>query len=150
MKRAEISEIFPEATAEQVEAIMALHGQSIADVGKLENDLKAAQEALATAKAGDKSGELKKALDDLAAAQTELNGLKAANELRETRAKVAAAKGIPAHLLTGDTEEACAAQADAILAFAKPADYPLAPDGGEPVNNSGDAWTAFSAQLSKN
>lgn len=150
MKRTEITEIFPEATAEQVEAIMKLHGKGIADVETLEKDLKATQEALATAKAEDKSKELKDAQKALATTQAELNSLKAANALRDTREKVAAAKGIPAHLLTGETEEACAAQADAILAFAKTSDYPPVADGGEPTNTGGDAWTAFSAQLSKN
>lgn len=148
MKRAEISEIFPEATKEQVEAIMTLHGKALADVEKLENDLKAAQEALATAKAGDKSEELRKALESLAATNSELSALKAANEVRQIREKVSTAKGIPINLLTGETEEACAAQADAILAFAKPSDYPPVADGGEPTNTGGDAWTQFSAQLS--
>lgn len=150
MKRAEISEIFPEATKEQVEAIMSLRGKDIADMERLENDLKAAQEALATAKAGDKSEELRKALEELAAANSELNGLKAANEVRQIREKVSTAKGIPINLLTGDTEESCAAQADAILAFAKPSDYPPVADGGEPPISGGDAWASLASQISKN
>ena len=49
------------------------------------------------------------------------------------REKVSTDKKIPASLLTGETEEACSAQADAILAFAKTAPgYPHLPDGGEP------------------
>lgn len=153
MQRTDIVEIFPEATKEQLDAIMGLNGADInaakKDMGKLTNDLKAAQTALETAKTSDKSEELRKALEDLAAANTELNGLKAANEVRQIREKVSAAKGIPMNLLTGDTEAACAAQADAILAFAKPSDYPPVADGGEPPTPGGDAWTQFSAQLFK-
>lgn len=61
----------------------------------------------------------------------QLDALNSANALREVRAKVSAATGIPAELLTGDTEEACTAQAQAILKFAKPG-YPSVRDGGDP------------------
>ena len=50
---------------------------------------------------------------------------------QEVRAKVSAATGVPADLLSGDTEEACTAQAQAILKFAKPG-YPNVRDGGDP------------------
>ena len=43
------------------------------------------------------------------------------------RARVAASTGVPVELLTGDTEEACTAQAQAALKFAK-AKQPGYPD----------------------
>lgn len=85
--------------------------------------------------------ELQKANERAAALKTELDGLKKANQLRELRANVAREKGVPEVLLTGETEEACKAQADAILAFAKGGNgYPPVRDGGE-VNNSGKLAT---------
>ena len=54
--------------------------------------------------------------------------------IRLTREKVAGEKKVPAHLLTGETEEACAKQADEILAFAQPSGYPQIRDGGDPRN----------------
>jgi hypothetical protein len=47
------------------------------------------------------------------------------------REKVSKATGVPASLLTGDTEEACTAQANGIAEFAKPTAYPVIRDGGE-------------------
>lgn len=85
--------------------------------------------------------ELQKAKERAEALQTELDGLKKVNQLRELRASVAKEKGVPEALLTGETEEACKAQADAILAFAKGGNaYPPVRDGGE-VNNSGKLAT---------
>lgn len=70
----------------------------------------------------------------------ELANLKAENALRDIRQNVATEKGLPASLLTADTEEACRAQADAILAFARPAHTaPSVPDGGEAHTSSGGA-----------
>ena len=75
--------------------------------------------------------ELQKVTESRDALQAELDGLKKQAEVRQARDKVAEAKGVPAHLLTGETEEECTAQADAILAFAKKPDYPTVKDGGE-------------------
>lgn len=70
----------------------------------------------------------------------ELSELKAANAVRDIRQKVAEEKKIPLALLTADTEEACQAQADAILAFARPAHTaPTVPDGGETNTSSSGA-----------
>ena len=77
----------------------------------------------------------KKATEKAAKLQQQLDALNSANVLREIRAKVSAATGIPAELLTGDTEEACTAQAQAILKFAKPG-YPAVRDGGDPHHTS--------------
>ena len=60
----------------------------------------------------------------------ELDGMKATEALRVMREKVAADKKVPVNLLTGETEDECASQADSILAFAKPT-YPNVRDGGE-------------------
>lgn len=141
MQRTDITEIFPDATKEQLDALMDLNGKDInnarGDLSTLQSELKKAQEALAAAAAGDKSAELQDTIGKLQAAQTELETLKAANTLRETREKVAAAKGIPINLLTGETEEACTAQADAILAFAAQNEAFALKDGGEPLGKGG-------------
>ena len=68
--------------------------------------------------------------------QQELDQIRQAESIREIRAKVAAETGIPTNLLTGDTEEACKEQAEAIKAFAKPA-YPTLRDAGEVGGASG-------------
>lgn len=62
-------------------------------------------------------------------------------DARNARDKVAAEKGVPASLLTGTTEEECAAQAEAMLKWRGPAqNYPAVPDGGE-VRHSGGGKT---------
>ena len=53
-----------------------------------------------------------------------------ANAVRAVRDKVSAATAVPAGLLSGESEEDCTAQAQAILEFAKPG-YPSVRDGGE-------------------
>lgn len=69
--------------------------------------------------------------------KAQLDALNSANARRDMIARVAAATGCPAELLTGDTEEACTAQAQDITAFAKsqqPAGYPNVRDGGDPYH----------------
>ena len=81
--------------------------------------------------------DLQKAQEQAAALQAQVNALQAEKQVRQIREKIAADKKIPASLLTGDTEEACTQQADAILAFAgSRAGYPAVKDGGE-VNAQG-------------
>ena len=75
--------------------------------------------------------ELQKAQEERDALKAELEGMKKANSVRELREKDAKEKNIPANLLTGETEEDCTAQADAILSFAMPNAYPAVKDGGE-------------------
>ena len=94
------------------------------------DDLKAKATKYDEAEEASKS-ELQKITESRDALQAELDGLKKQEALRQTRDKVAEAKGVPAHLLTGETEEECSAQADSILAFAKKPDYPTVKDGGE-------------------
>lgn len=78
--------------------------------------------------------ELQKATERADALQVELDKLKGANALRDMRNKVAEETGIPVNLLTGNTEEECREQAQAIAAYAKPTGYPQVRDGGEVVN----------------
>ena len=75
--------------------------------------------------------ELQKAAEKAAALQAELDGLKKAAAIRTVRDKVAQETGVPASLLTADTEEGCSEQAKAILSFAQPGTYPNVQDGGE-------------------
>lgn len=70
------------------------------------------------------------------ATKAELDALSAANARRDMRARVSASTGVPVELLTGDTEEACNAQAQAALKFAKPK-YPDVRDGGDPIHAPG-------------
>ena len=129
MKRTDITAILPDIDAEKLDKIMDLNG---ADVNKKNNELEllrtklaAVQSELAGLKAGgDQTAELQ-ALKD------ELTSLKTANALRDLREKVSKESGVPASLLTGDTEDACKAQADAIKAYAQPSGYPEIRDGGE-------------------
>lgn len=94
--------------------------------------------------------ELQKAVERANNLEAELAGLKKSEEVRQTREKIATETGIPAHLLTGDTEEACKAQAEAIKAYATPT-YPKVKDSGEvPKTTSGNAKTDFVEFMSQN
>ena len=84
--------------------------------------------------------DLQKATERADSLQAELDNIKNANKIRDIRSKVAEETGVPANLLTGETEEDCKEQAQAILGFAKPAGYPNVRDGGE-VNKVGKPTT---------
>lgn len=129
MKRTEITAILPDIDAEKLDKIMDLNGADVnrmkAEMEQLRGQLTAAQSELAGLKAkGDNGAELQ-ALKD------ELTSLKTANALRDLREKVSKESGVPASLLTADTEDACKAQAEAIKAYAQPTGYPAVRDGGE-------------------
>ena len=126
MKRADITELFPDAPKEAIDKLMGING---ADVNAAKSEVENLKTQLARAQNGD---ELQKAQQQISQLQAELEGMKNAETVRLTREKVAGEKKIPVHLLTGETEEACAAQADAILAFAQPSGYPVIRDAGEP------------------
>ena len=128
MKRTDITYLWPEAPKEAIDKLMAING---ADVNASKAEIEDLKQKLAAAANSD---ELQKAQQQAAQLQTELDAMKAAETIRLTREKVAGEKKVPAHLLTGETEEACAKQADEILAFAKPSGYPNIRDGGEPRN----------------
>lgn len=137
MKRTDITDIFPDATKEAIDKLMAINGSDVngakGELDTLRGQMTAATNELEKLKLGDggQKDALKEAKDAIAALQTELESMKAAEKLRSIRTKVAADKNIPAELLTGETEEACAAQADAILSFARASGYPNVRDGGE-------------------
>ena len=101
--------------------------------------LKAKAEKFDELEAVNKS-ELEKANEEVEKLKKELTEIKTAETVREIRESVAKETGIPAHLLTGKTEEECKAQAAAIADFAKPAPYPVVKDGGE-INNIGKSTT---------
>lgn len=123
-------------TQEQMNAI-------IADRVKRERekyaDYETLKEKAAKLDAAEEAGktELQKATEKAASLQQQLDVLKSANTVRNIRAKVAKSTGVPEELLHGDTEEACSAQAKAILEFAKPGTYPAVKDGGEVQKKSG-------------
>lgn len=81
--------------------------------------------------------ELQKAIERGDALQAELDGLKRKEEIRGIRQKVSEDTGIPATLLTAETEEECRDQAKAISEYAQPKGYPKVRDGGEPINKKG-------------
>ncbi len=128
MKRTDITDLWPEAPKEAIDKLMALNG---ADVNASKAEIEDLKQKLAAAANSD---ELQKAQQQAAQLQQELDAMKAAETIRLTREKVAGEKKVPAHLLTGETEEACAKQADEILAFAQPSSYPQIRDGGDPRN----------------
>lgn len=66
----------------------------------------------------------KKAQEQVEALQKELSGLKEQEKIRSIRTKVSGETGVPSELLTGDSEEDCKTQAEAILKFAKGSKYP--------------------------
>lgn len=74
--------------------------------------------------------EIQKMTERADALQAELDKIKAANSAREMREKIALETGVPANILSADTEDACREQAKAILAFANPG-YPQVMDAGE-------------------
>ena len=90
----------------------------------------ALQQQIAGLKSNPSMDELKKAQQQISDLSKELTGMKNAEALRLLREKVATEKKVPASLLSGETEEACAKQADEILAFAQPK-YPAIRDAGE-------------------
>lgn len=114
--------------------------------------LKAKAEKLDAAEQAGKS-ELQKANERADALKKQVDQLTAAAGLRDLRAKVAKATGVPEELLNADTEEACTAQAQAILKFAKPGSYPQVQDGGDPQNrpsnSTRDQFAAWFEQATK-
>lgn len=135
MKRTDITNLFPEATDEQISALMNINGSDINNAKRgmesLQTALQDAQAQLENAQTN--SDDLQAAIDKANGLQAELDVMKAAENVRITREEVAKSVGVPAHLLTADTKEACEAQAQSILEFANHSSYPSVPDGGEPI-----------------
>ena len=85
--------------------------------------------------------ELQKVTEKASKLEAQLNEMKDAAKVQTLRDKIAKETGVPANLLTGDTEDSCKAQAEAIKAFAQmQSGYPSVPDGGE-VTNKGKRST---------
>lgn len=77
------------------------------------------------------SAELQTQKAKAAELQAQLDALQKDIEARNARDKVSAETGVPANLLTGQTEEENKALADAILKWRGPQqNYPTVPDGG--------------------
>lgn len=135
MKRTDITDLWPDATKEQIDKIMDING---ADISKLRGDMETLRVQLTNANNEIERLKLQPVAapdteirDKLKAATDELKALKEANAVRDMRDKISKHTGVPASLLTGETEEACEAQAQAILDYAKPSAYPQVRDGGE-------------------
>lgn len=132
MKRTDITALLPDIDKDVLDKIMDLNGADITkargDLTALQGQLSAAQSELEALKAKSPDTELRQKLQ---AATEELTALKQSNALRELREKVSKDTGVPASLLTGDTEDACKSQAEAIKSFAGGSGYPRLPDGGE-------------------
>ena len=83
-------------------------------------------------------GESKKAKETIEELSGKISVLQREIETRNAREKVSAETGVPASLLTGETEEACKTQAEAILNWKGPRqNYPDAHDAGEVNGFSG-------------
>lgn len=82
--------------------------------------------------------DLQKAQEQAEAYKAQLDALTKQTAARDARDKVAAETGVPASLLTGETEEVCKAQADAILKFkGNTAPYPDTHDAGGQTHTGG-------------
>lgn len=77
--------------------------------------------------------ELEKAKELASSLMAEVDALKTENQRRTMREAIAKETGVPASLLTADSEDDCREQAKAIMDFAKPAKYPKVRDAGEVI-----------------
>ena len=124
MKRDEVKALFPDATDEQIDKLMALNGADInkakGDLDTVKAQLKTAQTELSGLKAQNDQDALTAAQEKAAELQAKLDAIEKDASVRALRAKVSKETKVPAELLTGETEDDCKKQADAILAFANP------------------------------
>lgn len=98
-----------------------------------------------------KKSDLEKATKKAAELQAQIDSFKKQNELRDIRDKVSKDTGVPAELLSGDTEETCKEQAKAILEFSKKSKYPDVKDTGEPQGSPrGKTRDQFAEWAAKN
>lgn len=128
-------------TQEEVNAIVNKRLSKYADYDDLQEKARLYDEHEESSKT-----ELQKAQDKVRSLQDKYDALVKSNATRDIRANVSKETGVPADLLTGETEEDCKKQAAAILAFARPGQeqteqtYPTVKDGGE-SNPAGDQST---------
>ena len=155
MKRTDITELFPDATAEQIDKIMDINGSDINNAKKgledLQKSVADAQAQLEASKNG--ADELTKEHERAEALQKELDAKNAAEAIRVMKEKVSEETGIPAKMLTFDDEEACRQQAATIKEYATPR-YPSVQDGGDPhpptQKATRDQFAEWLDQVSKN
>ena len=123
-------------TQEQVDAIVAdrlkRERAKYADY----DDLKAKATKFDEMEEAEKT-ELQKATEKADALQAQLDQITKSNKVRDLRMKVSKETGVPYDLLSGEDEESCKTQAEAILKFANPNGYPKVKDSGEPSHVSG-------------
>ena len=128
----ENTNVTPEAktfTQDELKAIVA--DRLAREKAKYEGfeEMKAKAEKYASLEEANKT-ELQKASERVASLEAQLDSMKKSEAIRAIRDKVSNYLGVPAKLLTADTEEACIEQANAIKEYATPA-YPSVKDAGE-------------------
>lgn len=136
MKRTDITDLFPGATPEQIDTLIGINGADIEnakkDYANIVSKLNNANAEVIRLQAGiPTANDLKAEKERADKLQAQVDAYVKSENLRNLRGKVAREKGIPAELLTAETEEACTSQADAILAFANQSSYPALRDNGE-------------------
>lgn len=102
-----------------VEGRLAREREKYADYDSLKDKAGKYDEIQAKGKTG-----LEKEKEKISSLEAELNKLKKADTVRQVREKVAKDTSVPVELLTGEDEETCKKQAEAIMKFAKPKSYP--------------------------
>lgn len=94
--------------------------------------------------------ELQKEKEKSDALQAKLSALEKKDTVRQVREKAAKDTGVPVELLTGEDEETCKKQAEAILKFAKPKNYPGTRSNTKKVtehHEADDAMREFAHQI---
>ena len=94
--------------------------------------------------------ELQKEKEKSDALQAKLSALEKKDTVRQVREKTAKDTGVPVELLTGEDEETCKKQAEAIMKFAKPKSYPGTKGNREKTteyNTTDDAMREFAHQI---
>ncbi|MDO5776301.1 MAG: DUF4355 domain-containing protein [Eubacteriales bacterium] len=94
--------------------------------------------------------ELQKEKEKSDALQAKLDKLEKEGTVRQVREKVSKDTNVPVELLTGEDEDTCKKQAEAILKFAKPKSYPRTRENKEKVtehHEADDAMREFAHQI---
>ena len=127
-------------TQDEVNRIVSNRVAKYADYEELKGKAAKFDEAQEAAKS-----DLQKAQEKAASLQAEVDAMKKRDTIRAMREEVSKEMGIPASLLTFDTEEECRNQARTILEFSKKTPgYPSVRDGGEvSTANKGTAKEQF-------
>ena len=94
--------------------------------------------------------ELQKEKEKSDALQAKLSALEKKDTVRQVREKTAKDTGVPVELLTGEDEETCKKQSEAIMKFAKPKSYPGTKGNRKKTteyNTTDDAMREFAHQI---